>query len=116
MRYEISGSTRSMPSMSSCGNIRPASTTRICLSHSNAHMLMPTSPRPPSGRYRSRNAVTADAAVRLPVAALHNGALVADLERDFDRVKQYLDKLLAPPPPPEPVPAPRQEAEQLRLL
>ena len=51
-----------------------------------------------------------------PAAALHNGALVADLERDFDRVKAYLDKLLAPPPPPEPVPQPREEAEQLRLL
>ena len=51
-----------------------------------------------------------------PAAALHNGALVADLERDFDSVKAYLDKLLAPPPPPEPVPAPKEEAEQLRLL
>ena len=51
-----------------------------------------------------------------PAAALHNGALVADLERDFDKVKSYLDKLLAPPPPPEPTPPPRQEAEQLRLL
>ena len=51
-----------------------------------------------------------------PAAALHNGALVADLEHDFDRVKAYLDKLLAPPPPPEPPPQPRQEAEQLRLL
>ncbi len=50
-----------------------------------------------------------------PAAALHNGALVADLERDFDRVKVYLDKLLAPPPPPEPAPLPKQEAEQLRL-
>jgi DNA polymerase len=51
-----------------------------------------------------------------PAAALHNGALVADLEHDFDRVKAYLDKLLAPPPPPEPLPIPKQEAEQLRLL
>ncbi len=51
-----------------------------------------------------------------PAAALHNGALVADLEHDFDRVKTYLDKLLAPPPPPEPLPVPKQEAEQLRLL
>jgi DNA polymerase len=51
-----------------------------------------------------------------PAAALHNGALVSDLEHDFDRVKAYLDKLLAPPPPPEPVPVPKQEAEQLRLL
>ncbi len=51
-----------------------------------------------------------------PAAALHNGALVADLEHDFDRVKAYLDKLLAPPPPPEPIAIPKQEAEQLRLL
>ena len=51
-----------------------------------------------------------------PAAALHNGALVADLEHDFDQVKRYLDKLLAPPPPPEPPPAPKQEAEQLNLL
>jgi uracil-DNA glycosylase len=51
-----------------------------------------------------------------PAAALHNGALVADLERDFDSVKRYLEKLLTPPPPPEPAPVPRQEAEQLRLL
>ncbi len=51
-----------------------------------------------------------------PAAALHNGALVADLEHDFDRVKAYLDRLLAPPPPPEPTAIPKQEAEQLRLL
>ena len=51
-----------------------------------------------------------------PAAALHNGALVADLEHDFDIVKAYLDKLLAPPPPPAPTPVPKQEAEQLRLL
>lgn len=51
-----------------------------------------------------------------PAAALHNGALVADLEHDFDQVKRYLDKLLAPPPPPEPPPVPKQEAEQLNLL
>ncbi len=51
-----------------------------------------------------------------PAAALHNGALVADLETDFDRVKAYLDKLLAPPPPPPPPPVQKQEAEQLNLL
>ena len=51
-----------------------------------------------------------------PAAALHNGALVADLEHDFDRVKAYLEALLAPPPPPPPVAPPKQEAEQLRLL
>ena len=51
-----------------------------------------------------------------PAAALHNGSLVADLEHDFDLVKQYLDKLLAPSPPPTPIPVPNQEPEQLRLL
>src|SRR6266540_5438596 len=54
-RYEMSGRTRSMPSMSSWGNMRPASTTRIWSSHSRAQMLMPTSPRPPSGRYLRRD-------------------------------------------------------------
>src|SRR6266576_2756581 len=34
-------------------------------SHPSAHMLMPTSPRPPRGRYRSFE-VTKDAAVRTP--------------------------------------------------
>jgi DNA polymerase len=50
-----------------------------------------------------------------PAAALHNGSLVADLERDFDSVRKYLDQVLAPPPPPEPI---RQNAEpeQLSLL
>ena len=50
-----------------------------------------------------------------PAAALHNGSLVGELERDFDSVRRYLDRFLAPPPPPEPEPE-RQEAEQLRLL
>src|SRR5438309_4351035 len=53
----MSGRTRSMPSMSSCGNMRPASTTRSLFPHSSAHMLMPTSPRPPSGTYRSLEAI-----------------------------------------------------------
>jgi uracil-DNA glycosylase len=51
-----------------------------------------------------------------PAAALHNGALVADLERDFDAVRRYLDQVLAPPPPPPPAPPAKQESEQLTLL
>jgi uracil-DNA glycosylase len=51
-----------------------------------------------------------------PAAALHNGSLVADLERDFDALKRYLDQLLAPPPPPAVVASPKPESEQLRLL
>ncbi|HKW06306.1 MAG TPA: uracil-DNA glycosylase [Candidatus Dormibacteraeota bacterium] len=50
-----------------------------------------------------------------PAAALHNGSLVADLERDFDALKRYLDQLLAPPAPAV-VPVPKAESEQLRLL
>jgi DNA polymerase len=50
-----------------------------------------------------------------PAAALHNGSLVADLERDFDNVRKYLDQVLTPPPPPEPI-RPKQEPEQLSLL
>jgi len=52
-----------------------------------------------------------------PAAALHNGALLADLQRDIDRVREYLDRLL-PPPAPEPDPAvspPAAEQEQLPL-
>ena len=51
-----------------------------------------------------------------PAAALHNGSLVADLERDFDAVKRYLDQLLAPPPPLVQVGPAKPESEQLRLL
>src|SRR5689334_12764918 len=51
-----------------------------------------------------------------PAAALHNGSLVSDVDRDFDGVRRYLDRFLAPPAPPEPTPAPQHEAEQLPLL
>jgi DNA polymerase len=41
-----------------------------------------------------------------PAAALHNGNLLSDLQRDFDRVREYLDRLLtAPAPAPAPAPA-----------
>lgn len=51
-----------------------------------------------------------------PAAALHNGSLVADLERDFDALKRYLEQLLSPPPPPVAAAPAKQESEQLRLL
>ena len=61
-----------------------------------------------------------------PAAALHNGGLVADLQKDFDRVREYVDQLLAKPaePAPETVepasetvePASEPEPEQLPLI
>jgi uracil-DNA glycosylase len=63
-----------------------------------------------------------------PAAALHNGGLLADLQRDFDRVREYLDRLLAVPEPepapaaeaaPEPAavaPSPQPDPEQLPLI
>ena len=57
-----------------------------------------------------------------PAAALHNSGLLADLQRDFDRVREYLDRLL-PAPEPEPQPAagaatgaPEPPSEQLPLI
>jgi len=50
-----------------------------------------------------------------PAAALHNGSLVGDLQRDFDKVKEYLDEVLAPAEP-EPDPAIPDEMQQLPLL
>ena len=59
-----------------------------------------------------------------PAAALHNGGLLNDLQKDFDSVRRYLDRLLVPPePPPAPEPSPEAQAsappeatEQLSLL
>jgi DNA polymerase len=61
-----------------------------------------------------------------PAAALHNGSLVSELQRDFDKVREYLDRVLVPPPPPEPAPPSAgsagtsppsgEEASQLTLL
>jgi len=56
-----------------------------------------------------------------PAAALHNGGLLADLQRDFDRVREYLDQLLKPAPVAEPeasavAPPSEPEPEQLSLI
>jgi DNA polymerase len=50
-----------------------------------------------------------------PAAALHNGSLVNDLQRDFDKVRVYLDQVLAAPAP-EAEPAAADEVQQLPLL
>ncbi|MBJ7602955.1 MAG: uracil-DNA glycosylase [Candidatus Dormibacteraeota bacterium] len=67
-----------------------------------------------------------------PAAALHNGSLLADLQRDFERVRAHLDSFASRarenleatpsdhPPTPGPAPLPRPagslEPAQLRLL
>src|SRR5437867_68269 len=52
-RYVMSGITRSMPSMPSSGNMRPASTTMMSSPTSTASMFFPISPTPPSGITRN---------------------------------------------------------------
>src|SRR6267143_3006492 len=52
-RYVMSGITRSMPSIPSSGNMRPASTTTMSSPSSTASMFLPISPTPPSGITRS---------------------------------------------------------------
>src|SRR5438094_4089084 len=51
-RYVISGTTRSMPNISSSGNMRPQSTTTMSSPYSNTYMFLPISPTPPSGMMR----------------------------------------------------------------
>ena len=48
-QLRMSGSTRSMPSISSLGNATPQSRTTILPWYSTAVMFLPISPRPPSG-------------------------------------------------------------------
>src|SRR6476646_4243692 len=52
-RYEKSGSTRSMPTISAVGKRSPTSTTTMLPSYSRTIMFLPISPSPPSGRTRS---------------------------------------------------------------
>src|SRR5262245_15101796 len=48
-RYVTSGTTRSMPYISSSGNIRPQSMTTMSSPYSTTYMFLPISPTPPSG-------------------------------------------------------------------
>ena len=49
----MSGMTRSMPNISSSGNMRPQSMTTMSSPYSNTYMFLPISPTPPSGMIRS---------------------------------------------------------------
>src|ERR1043165_422187 len=48
----MSGTTRSIPNISSSGNIRPQSITTMSSPYSNTYMFLPISPTPPSGMIR----------------------------------------------------------------
>ena len=50
--YVTSGTTRSMPNISSSGNIRPQSMTTMSSPYSNTYMFLPISPTPPRGMIR----------------------------------------------------------------
>src|SRR5258705_9432034 len=52
-RYVTSGMTRSMPNISSSGNMRPQSMTTMSSPYSMTYMFLPISPTPPSGMIRS---------------------------------------------------------------
>src|SRR5256885_10078301 len=45
----MSGMTRSIPNISSSGNMRPQSMTTMSSPYSNTYMFLPISPTPPSG-------------------------------------------------------------------
>lgn len=51
-----------------------------------------------------------------PAAALHNGSLVADLQKDFDCVREYLDQLLNKPAGESEAATREPEPEQLPLI
>ncbi len=51
-----------------------------------------------------------------PAAALHNGALVRDLEQDFDHVRQYLDELFRRPEAEPELEPEKAGPEQMSLL
>src|SRR4051794_24318054 len=48
----MSGTTRSIPNISSSGNIRPQSITTMSSPYSKTYMFLPISPTPPSGMIR----------------------------------------------------------------
>ncbi len=49
----MSGITRSIPNISSSGNISPQSITTMSSPYSKTYMFLPISPTPPSGMMRS---------------------------------------------------------------
>src|SRR5581483_8374558 len=71
--YSKSGSTRSMPGISACGNDSPTSTTRILPPSSTQAMFRPTSPTPPRNTTRAGRA--AAPVRRLEEAGIHEGLL-----------------------------------------
>src|ERR671934_456162 len=59
----MSGTTRSMPNISSSGNISPQSMTTMSSPYSNTNMFLPISPTPPSGMIRRGRDVSEDGCI-----------------------------------------------------
>src|SRR6185503_2622381 len=71
----MSGTTRSIPNISSSGNIRPQSMTTMSSPYSNTYMFLPISPTPPSGMMRR---------IGLGVVGIRGGGLVSWVEGSED--------------------------------
>src|SRR5687767_13088920 len=89
-RYFMSGMTRSMPSISSSGNMSPASTTTMSSPHSIAIMFLPISPTPPSGMTRSGSAKE----IELLRVLCHDGLLLLGRALGREQGRQRLEVLL----------------------
>src|SRR5687768_6480055 len=89
-RYFMSGMTRSMPSISSSGNMSPASTTTMSSPHSIAIMFLPISPTPPSGMTRSGSAKE----IELLRVLCHDGLLLLGRALGLEHGRQRLEVLL----------------------
>src|SRR3954468_1461684 len=68
----MSGTTRSIPNISSSGNISPQSITTMSSPYSNTYMFLPISPTPPSGMMRR---------IGFGVVGIRGGGLVSCVER-----------------------------------
>src|SRR3954454_4404979 len=84
-RYEKSGRTRSMPTISAVGKRSPTSTTTMLSSYSRTIMFLPISPSPPSGRTRRDEAISGPRAGSEEPLRVRRLQQAVALERAADR-------------------------------
>src|SRR5258706_238177 len=83
----MSGMTRSIPNISSSGNMRPQSITTMSSPYSMTYMFLPISPTPPSGMIRS--GVSPDG----------GAGVIDDLDFDFGMGPRFRRRSARPPGP-----------------